>query len=273
MSAVSRGVRQAAVAVTSALLGVVACEFSTTTGAPGVADEGTATTVADSTGGGATLDGGILDGAPGASSGAGDAATSSGEAGVAHDTSSGALDTTAGEGSSSTSSAAVDTGDTGETTSGSTTGDGLVTTLYCGSPGVGIPDDDMGGVATQILVSEAHVVLDVRVQLDITHTRVGDLRLDLRHGEADRLLVSYPGGGGCTGDDIFARLTDDATIAVSAACTGDSPAIAGDVAPEYSLDAFVGLSTLGTWELRATDGGPGETGSIGAWCLEIDHLP
>jgi hypothetical protein len=252
--------RQARVATAWALAGVIGCEFSSATGAPttGGSEDG-ATTIASSEGGSAAL-----------GSDTARADTSTMGDGAGDDTTYAALDSTSDGSSSGDATAATDSGDEGGSSS---TGDGIVTSMYCESPGVAIPDDDAGGVATQIVVPDAGIVLGVRVGLDVTHTHVGDLRLDLRHGEADRLLVSYPGGGGCSGDDILARLTDDAVSSVQTACTADTPALTGDLLPEFSLDAFIGLPMLGAWELRATDGGPMDTGTIAAWCLEIDHLP
>lgn len=258
MSAVSRGERRAAVAVSLLCAVAVGCEFSSATGAQVTGSSGDGDSAGTSTGPPAAAD---------ASTGSEPIVTTTGGAA---DTTHAAVDGT-DTGSSSTSPGS--TTDAADDTSSTTTGDTIVTSLWCDSPDVAIPDNDAGGVATPIVVADAAVVLAVRVQLGITHTHVGDLRLDLRHGDADRLLVSYPGGGACSGDDILARLTDDAKASVQTACTGDTPALAGDLLPEFSLDAFVGLPMLGAWELRATDGGPADTGTIHAWCIEIDHLP
>lgn len=257
MSAVSRGERRAAIAVSLLCAVALGCEFSSATGAGVTGSVGDGEGASTSTGPPALVD---------TSTGSETIVTTTG---VAADTTLGVADATE---AGSSSSASGSTTDAAEDSSSSTTGVTVVTSLYCDSPNVAIPDNDAGGVATPIVVPDAAVVLAVRVQLGITHTHVGDLRLDLRHGEADRLLVSYPGGGACSGDDILARLTDDAKAPVQTACTGDTPALAGDLLPEFSLDAFVGLPMLGAWELRATDGGPADTGTIHAWCIEIDHL-
>lgn len=262
MSPVLVGEGRAVAAIALATGPVFACQFSSSTGAAPGADtgEGSSTTALVEPGDESTRS------SEAASEADGDGSTSGA---VALDTTSGVLDTTtATDGSSS---------DDGTTTvlegESSSTGDGIVTTLYCDAPGLAIPDNAASGVATQIVVPDSAVVLGVRVRLDITHTHVGDLRLDLRHGDADRLIMSYPGGGTCSGDDILARLVDDAGTPVQTACTADTPALAGDLQPEFSLDVFVGMGTLGAWELRATDGGPADTGTIAVWCLEIDHLP
>lgn len=153
-----------------------------------------------------------------------------------------------------------------------TTGDGVVTDVYCGAPALAIPDDDAGGLATQIAVPDAGAVIAVRLGVDISHTFVGDLRVDLRHGDADRIMINRPGGGGCDGDDIAVLLRDDADMPVESSCTSSIPALTGELRPEYSLDVFVGAPMFGTWELRVTDDVMNDTGMLAGWCLEIDHL-
>ncbi len=124
---------------------------------------------------------------------------------------------------------------------------------------------------------------------NLTHTWVGDLVVDLTHIESGTTvtLTSPP-------DNNSANFNGNYTFAVNAALQTIDEASAGlasaaDLAsgsyaisaygggtangPRTSFDTLTGLPLDGTWRLRFTDFGVGDTGAVGSWSMDITAVP
>jgi subtilisin-like proprotein convertase family protein len=111
-----------------------------------------------------------------------------------------------------------------------------------------IPDGSPAGVVSQLPVSESLVVGDVSVALDIAHTWISDLTVDLRSPAGTVVRLHDRTGG--SGDNIL-RTYD-------AAAPPDGPG---------SLSDFVGEDSLGAWELEVVDHESIDAGMLQGWTL------
>ena len=191
---------------------------------------------------------------------------------VADETSSGGVGTggSTSETDPSTGEAESSTGPVGETDGGPQQVE------YCVVPGLGIPDANPEGVISSLDVDllGGGVVLSLELVVEVSHSYVGDLRIELRKDLADGVLIlDRPGNGDCSGDDIDAVFRDTALATVDGACmNGVSPALSGEIQPETAMDpALAGLQMVGTWRLHVTDPVPNDTGTLDAWCLRITY--
>ncbi|MCC7538759.1 MAG: proprotein convertase P-domain-containing protein [Deltaproteobacteria bacterium] len=115
---------------------------------------------------------------------------------------------------------------------GGTTGEARA---FDGTAGMQIPDNDPAGITATATVPDAMNVSALSVELNVTHTYVGDLRITLSHGGTERVLHDNEGGS----DDDIAR-----TIPVS---------------------GFEGQSAQGDWTLRIVDGAGQDVGTLVSW--------
>ncbi len=100
-----------------------------------------------------------------------------------------------------------------------------------------IPDNNPAGATSTINVTSSGRIGTLRAALRIRHTFVGDLRIDLRHG--DRAARIYNGDGG-SAHDLFEEI----------------------VVPD-----FAGDEVGGAWDLIVTDTANVDTGTIEGWAL------
>ena len=127
----------------------------------------------------------------------------------------------------------------------------ILTVEYCDSPGVDVPDNDPeGGVYCDIDVAATGPVSNVEVYLDITHTYLADLVVELI-SPAGTVVRLHSNQGG-SADDLLTWYPAETT-------------------PFQSLDAFIGDPMNGTWTLRATDYGSMDYGTINSWCLKMTY--
>jgi hypothetical protein len=66
-------------------------------------------------------------------------------------------------------------------------------------PGAAIPDNDPAGVSSELTVEDARVATRVFINVDITHTYVGDLEIELKKGDFAKVLRRKEGG---SADDL-----------------------------------------------------------------------
>jgi subtilisin-like proprotein convertase family protein len=121
---------------------------------------------------------------------------------------------------------------------------------FCDSPGVSIPDNNTAGVSTFINVDVEAVVSSVEVQVDITHTYIGDLLVELVSPAGTRVTLHSRSGG--SADNIYTWYPAETT-------------------PAGSLDTIIGEGMMGPWELFVSDNAGADLGTINAWCLKIFH--
>lgn len=133
-----------------------------------------------------------------------------------------------------------------------------------------IPDGPVGIAESIIQIEPWYRILDVNVVLTITHTFDRDLRiyLDGPHEDPDEdddiVRLAYECGQ--SGDNyVNTRFDDEASLDI---CDG-APPFTGTFRPDRSLSLLDGMLTHGTWILRVTDNGNGDTGVIQSWRMEI----
>jgi hypothetical protein len=112
---------------------------------------------------------------------------------------------------------------------------------------------------------------------DLVHTWVGDLVVRLRHLETDTVVELFrrPGqphfsssgySNDLNGDYSFSAHNSD-RFELAAATNAVIPS--GKYASIQSLCAFNGLPSTGTWRLIINDCSAGDSGSLGAWSLNL----
>lgn len=114
-------------------------------------------------------------------------------------------------------------------------------------PQLSIPDNTPAGVTSTIPISQSGNAGKIKVSVDITHTYIGDLRIELiSPGGRTALLHAQLGGG------------DDNLVV-----TYDS---AANLSP---LSGLIGQAMQGNWTMRVADVASVDTGTLNKWSLEI----
>ncbi|HHB90955.1 MAG TPA: hypothetical protein ENK60_06565 [Anaerolineae bacterium] len=150
--------------------------------------------------------------------------------------------------------------------------------VICQSPNVYIPDSDTNGVSDTITLTDSTQLQDLDIQLDISHTYVGDLMVTLEHVDTGTTvtLIDRPGVPdstyGCSGDNIDATIDDYGPDGDAETMCNNNPAISGRVRggdPPSStlLAAFNGESLAGDWIITVSDHAGADTGTLNQWCL------
>ncbi len=144
------------------------------------------------------------------------------------------------------------------------------------SPALAITDNDPVGVTSIISVTEDITLEDLDVNLDITHTWIGDLIVSITSPAGTTVTLidqigTTTGGLGCSGDDILATLDDAAASPVENQCGTSVPAVDGTFSPNNPLAAFNGESTLGDWVITISDNAGGDTGTLNAWGITYSY--
>jgi extracellular elastinolytic metalloproteinase len=120
------------------------------------------------------------------------------------------------------------------------------TVRVAATPGVAIPDDDTAGVSVALVVEGSGTVSDLVLEMDITHTFIGDLIVALRGPTGKRVTVHRRRGGGA--DSLIATYRS---------------------APGQPLAPFVGLDAAGTWTLNVSDREGRDLGKVNRWSLTL----
>ncbi|MBU1950967.1 MAG: proprotein convertase P-domain-containing protein [Candidatus Eisenbacteria bacterium] len=118
----------------------------------------------------------------------------------------------------------------------------------CESPGLSIPDSNPTGVYDDMTISIGGMVTAVEVYVNITHTYIGDLIVDLTSPDGTNVVLHNRSGG--TAENIIGWYPTDLT-------------------PAESLDAFIGDDTDGNWRLHVSDNAGADLGVLNEWCLKI----
>jgi immune inhibitor A len=113
-------------------------------------------------------------------------------------------------------------------------------------PKLAIPDNATAGVESAIAIDAPGTVREIAVDVAITHSYIGDLRLELVAPSGVRALLRERSGGG---------LQNLATVFRSS-----------DVA---SLGALAGEAVAGSWRLRVTDLAAVDAGTLDRWGIAI----
>ncbi len=174
-----------------------------------------------------------------------------------------------------------------------------VTTTYTASTGLPlvIPDATPTGVWNSVNVSgipTGSVITDVSLRLNINHTWVGDLEINLLapNGSNMNLIAELDGGTGSNGSDNFTNtvISSTGTVALSgfvAPRTGTfradrlqfyGPSVGpGGSGTGYQTVAGMNWPTLlttmnGTWNLGLSDWFNGDQGTLTSWSLSITYV-
>jgi len=115
------------------------------------------------------------------------------------------------------------------------------------SPRLAIPDNHPAGVSSSIKLTRAGTVGQLKVAVDITHTYIGDLRIELV-SPAGRSVVLHSQLGG--GQDNLLVTYDSA-------------------APLSPLSALAGQAMQGDWTLRVVDAAAVDVGTLNKWSLAV----
>ncbi|WP_144394767.1 PKD domain-containing protein [Pleionea sediminis] len=114
-----------------------------------------------------------------------------------------------------------------------------------------IPDNDPDGVTSTITFDTGDQTIDAdsfSIDLNISHTWIGDLTIRLTGPDDTSVLLRSPSGG--SADDIIGN-------------------IPGDFDAAESLAAFEGKTLAGEWTLSVVDGAGQDTGTINSWAINL----
>ena len=109
-----------------------------------------------------------------------------------------------------------------------------------------IPDNDPTGVSSAIAIDQSGIARGIKVGVDITHTFIGDLRVELVAPSGQQTILHNRRGGS---QDNLITTYDSAS----------TPALA----------TLVGQSIEGNWVLRVTDLAGRDVGKLNQWSLEL----
>jgi VCBS repeat-containing protein len=132
-----------------------------------------------------------------------------------------------------------------------------------------IPDAPLPPLLSTINVTNNFAVNHVTVEVNITHPRDADLRLELIHTDTVTgktftvRLVNQAGGVGSNFNNT--TFSDQALQTINA---GAAPFF-GTFVPEQPLSSFNGMNAQGNWTLRVTDLASGQVGTLNSWSLRF----
>jgi len=113
------------------------------------------------------------------------------------------------------------------------------------------PINDNATISSQILVPDSFCIGDVNVDVNITHTYIGDLIVDLVSPSGTSVRLHDRTGGST--DNIVVTFDDEGTAP-------DGPG---------TLSDFDFESSAGLWTLIVSDNAGGDTGTLNSWALRI----
>ena len=126
------------------------------------------------------------------------------------------------------------------------------------------PISDLSTITLDVPVGFSNPIVDVDVEVDLSHTWDSDLDIFLIPPAGPTIELTTDNGG--AGDDYRVTVFDDE--ASTAITTGQAP-FNGRFRPEAPLSVLDGLSPLGTWNLQITDDEAGDIGTLNSWSLKF----
>ncbi|MCH2134727.1 MAG: proprotein convertase P-domain-containing protein [Phycisphaerales bacterium] len=112
---------------------------------------------------------------------------------------------------------------------------------------------DNSEFTSTIQVNDSYCIADVNVEMDITHTFIGDLEVILTSPQGTSVVLHNRTGG--SADDIVVLYDDDGGGTVP-----DGPGLLDDLYTE---------GVTGTWSLLVRDNAGADVGTLNAWALKI----
>ena len=126
--------------------------------------------------------------------------------------------------------------------------DQIVSSSYCTSPALAIPDNNTTGVTSQVMVTTGDILVSLTCSVNITHTWKGDLIVELTSPKGT--TVRLHNRTGSSADNIVAHYGVDTAV--------DGPGALAD---------FNGQLPIGYWKLHVWDAASGDVGVLNSWCL------
>jgi subtilisin-like proprotein convertase family protein/uncharacterized protein YvpB len=163
--------------------------------------------------------------------------------------------------------------------------------IFCSNTSSQIPDNKKSGTSNTITIDEPGFIGDIDIRVDIDHTWVGDLMMNLTHEDTGTSIILMDRSGfpadknGCGLNNIRAILDDDISLSVEQVCSSyqvavndydySEVAIAGTYIPEQQLSAFNNEQISGNWTISISDLIPHDVGELNQWCIaaEIHDSP
>lgn len=121
---------------------------------------------------------------------------------------------------------------------------------HCDSPELAIPDYYPAGVSDTFTFPDDISILDVEVYVNLTHTYVGDLIVEVTSPEGTTVRLHNRSGGGA--DNIVGWYDSELTV--------DGPGALAD---------FIGEGSMGDWEIWVSDNAGVDTGVLHDWCVHV----
>ncbi|HEX8136321.1 MAG TPA: M6 family metalloprotease domain-containing protein [Pyrinomonadaceae bacterium] len=119
------------------------------------------------------------------------------------------------------------------------------------APNQTIPDNDPTGISSALNFNQPGTVRRLKLTVEIEHTFIGDLRVELVSPSARRALIHGQTGG--SADNLVVNLDSNT--------------------PASPLVGLVGQPARGSWVLRVTDLAGQDVGKLKKWSLEITPQP
>ena len=111
--------------------------------------------------------------------------------------------------------------------------------VFEGASNVSIPDATPSGIVSTATAAQSGAITEMVIEVDIAHTFVSDLRVELRHNGKAVLLHNRTGGGA---DNLVGSAT---------------------------ITAFNGQDISGNWQLFVSDNAAQDVGKINNWRLKV----
>ncbi|EDY87169.1 conserved domain protein [gamma proteobacterium HTCC5015] len=162
-------------------------------------------------------------------------------------------------------------------------------TICNDNSGSGWPINDFSETTISIPYNFADdgLVIDVDVEVDISHTYIGDLSAFITSPEGTEIsLFQRPrttapfdqdvGPYGCSRDNLDVRFDDSAGSRMeNSGCTFSNPTYSGSYRPHNgapnNLSAYSGQDPIGTWQFRFMDPVSQDTGRMNEACIHIEN--
>jgi subtilisin-like proprotein convertase family protein len=114
------------------------------------------------------------------------------------------------------------------------------------TPALTIPDNNPAGISSTIAIAQAGTAKSMKVSVDITHTFIADLQVELIAPSGQRATLHSRTGGS---QDNLITMYDSATTS--------------------ALTPLLSQSVQGQWSLRVTDRAGQDVGKLNKWSLEL----
>ena len=142
---------------------------------------------------------------------------------------------------------------------------GVACGMYTSSPALFFDENAPAVDVINTGAGTGEVLGDLDVYLDISHTWLSDMTINLTSPSGTSIVLL---AGVCGSNDDLDILLDDSGAAINCG----SPTT-GIVIPDNALATFNGETFDGNWTLTITDGAAGDDGTLNTWCLVPTLVP